>query len=66
MDRSSKRWLRATTDELLLEVQDDGRGLTRRPLDTGCDMALRARALNAEFEVESHPGKGSRMLADPA
>jgi len=50
-------------DELLLEVQDDGCGFdAAEGAGHGLrNMAVRARALNAAFEVESHPGKGSRI-----
>ena len=52
-------------DDLLLRVSDDGRGLDLQALPTGRlgigIMAERARAIGADFEINSEAGKGTEV-----
>lgn len=56
--------LRTESDWLVAEVSDDGLGFTPGPTRAGVglkSMRERAAALGGELEVESEPGKGTRV-----
>jgi PAS domain S-box-containing protein len=59
--------LRKLKDRIVLEVQDNGRGMTERelknPRATGLlGMRERARLLSGEFRVVAAPGRGTRVI----
>jgi len=66
--RPSEVRLRVTvTDrELKLEVEDDGRGFARPPDDPSADglrnMRGRMEAIGGQFQIESTPGVGTRVV----
>ena len=56
--------LRRRSEGLLLEVRDNGRGFRSETIEPGmglAQIARRARALNADLEIDSTLGTGTRI-----
>jgi len=62
--RNANIVLKAEQGHLVLEIEDDGCGFDAGPsAGHGLrNMAWRARMLNATFEVQGSPGKGTRVV----
>ena len=52
---------------MCMKIQDDGKGFIVKEADNGnglSNMAKRAQNVNAKFNIESHPGVGTKILLE--